>query len=308
MYVHIHSNHPPNVIKEIPNSINARLNSISCNKQTFDEASPSYQEALQKSGHAHTLTYSEKKQVDKQKEQATKKKKRRIIWFNPPYNQTVHTNIGKCFLALLDKHFPPQHPLRKVINRNCVKMSYSCTKNMKTIIQSHNNKILKDANNTEQNSQEKAKKACNCRVKTNCVVNNQCQVGPVVYRATIGTNTQDKKTYIGCTENFKARYSNHKASFKHTSKKNDTVLSQHIWNKGLAPDPDISWEIITHAQTYKKGNKYCDLCTTEKVYISKEFRLPTCLNKRTDLTNSCIHKAKHKLSKFMARTQKNRKQ
>ena len=154
LYVHVDSNHPPNVIKEIPNSINKRLNSISSNKQAFEEAAPAYQQALDESGHIYTLNYSEKEQADTQRRQTSSQnqasnmkgknnKKRHIIWFNPPYNRAVKTNIGKCFLALIDKHFPPGHRLRKTINRNCVKISYSCTKNMKAIIQAHNNKILR---------------------------------------------------------------------------------------------------------------------------------------------------------------------
>ena len=331
LYVHVDSNHPPNVIREIPNSINARLNSISSNRQTFDEAVPAYQQALDKSGHKHTLTYKEEVNTNSQSKQTNKKKKKRhIVWFNPPYNKAVKTNIGKRFLALIDKHFPPQHRLRKIINRNCVKISYSCTKNVRAIIQAHNNKILSkhsDRGNsvskqtyTEGNmenttpkqihTQENTgntipkqahpleKKTCNCRAKAECVVNNQCKSGPLIYRATVKSGTQDTHTYVGCTEDFKQRYSNHKQSFKNGSRRNETVLSQHIWNKGLNPSPEITWEVLKHAQTYRRGNRFCDLCTTEKLLIAKELRHPYCLNKRTDFTNACVHKAKHKLCKI----------
>ena len=315
LYVHVDSNHPPNVIKQIPHSINARLNSISSSKQTFDEAAPAYQQALDKSGHKHTLTYKGEENTSKQ----TKKRKRHIIWFNPPYNKAVKTNIGKCFLALIDKHFPPRHRLRKIINRNCVKVSYSCTKNVKAIIQAHNNKILSkhlDTGNTEntvpkqahtqegtENTAQKQahpqeKQACNCRPQTKCVLNNQCKSGPLVYRATVKSNTQDTHTYVGCTEDFKKRHSNHKQTFKNGSRRNETVLSQHVWNRGLNPNPDISWELIKHAQIYRKGNRFCDLCTTEKILIAKELEKPSCLNKRNDFTNACVHKAKHKLCKI----------
>ena len=53
LYVHVDSNHPPSVIKQIPKSINARLSKISCNKETFDRAAPAYQKALENSGHNH---------------------------------------------------------------------------------------------------------------------------------------------------------------------------------------------------------------------------------------------------------------
>ena len=30
---------------------------------------------------------------------------RKVIWFNPPYNMQVSTNIAKCFFNLLDQNF-----------------------------------------------------------------------------------------------------------------------------------------------------------------------------------------------------------
>ena len=38
------------------------------------------------------------------------------------------------FLNLLDKYFPQNPRLHKIFNRNSGKVSYSCTKSMKTII------------------------------------------------------------------------------------------------------------------------------------------------------------------------------
>ena len=65
-----------------------------------------------------------------------------MIWFNPPYSKNVVTKVGHYFLKLLDKHFPRHHKLHKIFNRNTVKVSYSCTKNIKSIINSHNKKVL----------------------------------------------------------------------------------------------------------------------------------------------------------------------
>ena len=79
------------------------------------------------------------------------KQKRRIIWYNPPYNEAVETNIGKQFLKLISKHFPKNNPIHSILNRNTVKLLYSCTKNIKATIQSnkkesnatHNDNICK---------------------------------------------------------------------------------------------------------------------------------------------------------------------
>ena len=88
--------------------------------------------------------------------------KRNITWFNPPYNKNVITKIGHKFLHLITKHFPKQHKFNKIFNRNTVKVSYSCTKNIKSIIQSHNKNIL---HKVEEDANQKM---CNCRVKELC--------------------------------------------------------------------------------------------------------------------------------------------
>ena len=58
-----------------------------------------------------TLTKSEYKKVDFKYDLINKNNNRRnrqrnIRWLNPPFSQTVSTNIEKRFLDLLDKHFP----------------------------------------------------------------------------------------------------------------------------------------------------------------------------------------------------------
>ena len=51
VYVNCGSNHPPVVLKNIPQGVNNRLNRISSSKSVFDSAAPAYQEALSKSGY-----------------------------------------------------------------------------------------------------------------------------------------------------------------------------------------------------------------------------------------------------------------
>ena len=57
VYVSSKSNHPPNVLKNIPMGVNRRLSRISANKEVFDSAVPPYQEALDKSGYSHVLEF-----------------------------------------------------------------------------------------------------------------------------------------------------------------------------------------------------------------------------------------------------------
>ena len=117
LYVHSKSNHPPSIIRNIPEAINKRISEISCDEDALNEAAPQYQEALRKSGYAYTLKFKpEQQRLPNQK----KKRRRNIIWFNPPFNGNVKTSIGRAFINLLDKCFPTGNKLRKIFNRNTV--------------------------------------------------------------------------------------------------------------------------------------------------------------------------------------------
>ena len=214
LYIDINSNHPPNIIREIPNTINSRLNSISSTKYDFDSAKPDYQKALRSSGYNQELSFCQNHKNnshrnDNPNNKQQLKKKRKIIWYNPPFNKNVKTNIGKSFLKLIDEHFTEKHPLRQVINRNCVKISYSCTPNIEAIIQAHNTKILKKYN--EATAENMKRKTCNCRKKNECPLEGKCNTGAILYKATIESK-EGEFFYIGSTQNFKERHGNHKAS------------------------------------------------------------------------------------------------
>ena len=105
VYINKHSNHPPNIINEVPKAISKRLTSISCNKNVFDRNIGIYNTALKNSGFDQTLTYDEQDEPTSDSVNAesnqTRKRKRNIIWCNPPYSMNVKTNIGKIFFKLL---------------------------------------------------------------------------------------------------------------------------------------------------------------------------------------------------------------
>ena len=102
----------------------------------------------------------------------------------------------------------------------------------------------------------------------------------------------EQKEYVGSTVNFKKRWYGHTESFRNEGSKHKTTLSSHIWEKKLNPEPRIKWSIVARAPSYKKGNRSCDLCLTEKMYIADTFNNPAYLNKRTELALKCRHKAK----------------
>ena len=136
LYVHSLSNHPPSIIKNIPKAVNKRISTLSSSEEMFNSAIPIYKEALTKSGYDYNLKFDPKASEPSKKKR--NRKNRPKIWFNPPYSSAVRSNIGKDFLKLVTKCFPPGHPLRKIFNRNTIKVGYSCTPNMAAIISGRN--------------------------------------------------------------------------------------------------------------------------------------------------------------------------
>ena len=90
-YTHTESNHPQNIIKHIPASIETRLSKLSSTQKMLKESTTHYENHLRQSGNNKKLTY---KPTDTNHQEHSKDK-RKIIWFNPPFNQNVSTKIGK---------------------------------------------------------------------------------------------------------------------------------------------------------------------------------------------------------------------
>ena len=276
-YVHKLSNHPPNVTKNIPASVNRRLSSISSSELMFETAAPAYKEALANSGYDFELKFDPNAAEQPKKSRC---RKRNISWFNPPYNASVRTNVGAEFLKLLDTSFPKNHPLYKICNRNTVKISYSCTANMEQIISSRNSKILSPPNSDDR--------SCSCPKNATCPLDGKCLSDNIVYQTTVKTNTQTD-TYIGlCSTDFKKRLAVHKHSF--ISEDNQTSLSKHIKKlKNRNIDYELSWKLVTKAKPFSPVSGICNLCIKEKFYILFHPEMAT-LNDRNEIYTNCRHK------------------
>ena len=291
-YINKNSNHPPAIVKEIPKMVNKRLSKISSDRKVFEESTHIYKEALKKSGYKHEFKY--------QNEMASRKKRKKkdLIYYNPPFNTLVKTNIGKQFLNLIDKHFKKQRKdnLNKIINRHTVKISYSCTNNMASIISSHNRKQIQNLKNKENQNKKNNDKQCNCRVKKDCPLEGKCFFKEgAVYKATVKTAKNETQTYVGSAENFKRRYYTHNSDFRNEKYRNSTALSAFIWEqKDNNTSIEIKWEILKKCHAYVSGMKRCDLCLAEKLIIMKQ---PGTLNKRSELMSTCRHKTRFKLNK-----------
>ena len=164
LYIDKHSNHPLNILKQLPKSIEKRIFETSSNIDVFNRSIKIYNDGLHESNFREALKFvipAPKNNDENQK----RKRKRNIIWFNPPYSKNVKTNIGKTFLQLLSKHFPKDLKMHKIFNKNTAKINYSCMNNISSILSTHNKNIL----NPKQTSF-----GCNCRNKDNCPFDGEC--------------------------------------------------------------------------------------------------------------------------------------
>ena len=163
-YINISSNQPRSVLRQIPNTMNQRINRLFSCKRIFEESKSIYDDALKDNRFQDRLEYLT--QVDlaskvksnnggtrilikvgevnnnSHSKRRGKNINRKVVWFNPPFCKLTNINIGKYFLLLLDKHFNRDNPLNRISNRNTGKISYSSTKNISNILSNHDRKLL----------------------------------------------------------------------------------------------------------------------------------------------------------------------
>ena len=148
-------------------------------------------------------------------EKPSRNRKRKAVWFKPPYNAEVKTNTGKVFLKLVRKHFHKRHRYKKIFNTNTIKLSYSysCTPNAKNLIKQHNSSIMTSV-------------TVETRIIALQTENVQC-----VSFMKLQCSQRIKPTYFGSAEgDFKSRYNNHTLSFCSKEYKHCTELSKLIWS------------------------------------------------------------------------------
>ena len=147
---------------------------------------------LKKSGFQGKLSYTSAQSNNDKND--NKQRKRKIIWYNPPYSTNIKTNIGKAFLNLIKKHFPKTNKLHKIFNKNTVKISYSCMSNISSIISGHNKNLLNPT--------------VTQYVREDCPLQNQCPTPSIIYRADVYCEAnKDHKFYFGVAQTpFKERF------------------------------------------------------------------------------------------------------
>ena len=234
------SNHPPSITKHLPAAINRRISDLSWNKEAFERAKPYYEKVLKSCGYKENMSYISEIPPSTGK----RNRQRKIIWFNPPFNQNVQTNVAKVFLTLVAKHFQKSHKFSKIFNKNNVKVSYSCMENISDVIKKHNKKVL-------YSDQKKQQEGCNCRKKDQCPLQGKCLTTNVIYNAEVVSDQNTiNKNHFGLTEGtFKQRYYKHNLSFRDRKYAHSTELSKHIWQMRDADQiANVNWSVVTTAK------------------------------------------------------------
>ena len=122
IYVHKDSNHPSQVLKELPKTIGERISTILFSREIFESSKIEYENALKISGYKDRLVYENNSVIENDKNEKNNRK-HNIIWYNPPYLANTKTTIGKIFFKVLNKHFPRGNKFYKIFNKNAVQLS-----------------------------------------------------------------------------------------------------------------------------------------------------------------------------------------
>ena len=269
--------------------ISDRISDLSSNEDIFNAVAPLYNSALRNSGFNENIKFTKDRP-------RRRNRKRKIMFYNPPFHESISTPIGKSFLELIDKWFPEETEINRIFNKQNLKISYSNMPNVDRILKANNKKLLEP--------EKKLKlEGCNCHEPQSCPIGNHCQTRSLIYRGDLkyevtrqGSQIEINKVYFGNSMNtFKERYGVHKSSFTHQRYKESTGLSSFIWKIKERNLPyRLTFSVVTLAPAYTKESKFCFLCLAEKTSIlfSDHF---SSLNKRSELMGKCRHRQKQLL-------------
>ena len=122
-------------------------------------------------------------------------------------------------------------------------------------------------------------KPYNCRTKSKCPLNSQCQSQDIIYKCTVSTSVKPDKLYLGTKEgDFKKRYHNYTKSFHNKWHTNDTSLSKYIWEIKEKHQENLSLKgsIVKKVPAYSKFTKKCLLCLSKNWKLLITHTLKNC--------------------------------
>ena len=141
---------------------------------------------------------------------------------NPPFSKIVKTNIGTMFFKLINRHFPKHHKMSKIFNKNTIKLSYCCCRNIGSVMASHNLKIIQLTSNNH---------GCICRNTAECLLDNKCLTANIVCKEVVSAPSKPDKKYFSIKKpSFKDCFRNHTRDFCHKRYVSSTDLSNICGN------------------------------------------------------------------------------
>ena len=192
------------------------------------------------------------------------------------------------------EHFKKGTLLGRLFNRNNLKVSYSCTRNVQAIITANNRRLLNKVGGVQQ------AKLCNCRRGVVCPAGGKCLEEGVVYQATISSENTEDRVYVGSTAtSLKLRMTNHACDFRLKSREHSTTMSSYVWKlKERGETPNVNYRILKKAMPYNPTARRCALCIAEKVEIAKGDDT-VMLNKKSEISGKCRHRKIFLLAAFL---------
>ena len=197
-------------------------------------------------------------------------------------------------MKIINECFPSSNPLHKIFNKSSLKLSYSCLPNIGTSLLGLVNR--KTYEHIQSLHPKPIRPDCIHKTEQDCPAGRKCNLLDNIYRAEIVHDTSGKtENYIGmCAGTFRQGLAIHKHSFKVHSD-NQTELSERIIQLEKQGEKfDIKFSILENKKSYDNASRQCSVCTAEKFQILKS-KLPNIINKRSEITGKCHHRARYKL-------------
>ena len=97
LYIHAKSNHPANILQQLPVSMETRLSNFSRHPEIFHEASKHYQNISDRSGYDYKLQYKPPNNENEDRSKSPENYQRNTIWFSRFFQRmspTTSVNIS----------------------------------------------------------------------------------------------------------------------------------------------------------------------------------------------------------------------
>ena len=212
---------------------------------------------------------------------------RRVTWFNPPYSQNAKKDIGKPFINLVRKHFPKTNRYKKIFKLNTLKLSYCCTSKIRNFIKRHYPKVL-----NKTHHKDKPVSNCNCKSKSNCLLNGKCLTECLVYKPIFATSNKSFASSGIYEWEQKASYINHTKSLRNYECMSETELSKQVGDsKDNDFDKNLSWTMHRKASPFKFGSEICELCLfVDSLWIHYSCWSRLFIKQKNELLSKSCHK------------------